>query len=225
MLRNLTLAALASEDLNALRPHLKERHVETGALLTPQGAQVETIWFPVTALIANTVTFSDGRSAETFAMGVEGVSGLAPFLASMPCAWAVEVKQGGIAFAISATRLRERLDISAPLRNLLMRRVADYQAQASLGAACGALHGITARLARLLLVHAERQQNDSLAITQQDFADLLGCQRTTVTASARDLKQRKLIRYLRGVVHITDREGLIGEACECYAMQRAWPTV
>lgn len=222
MLRNLTLAAMADDDMAALRPHLKEQAVASGQVLIPQGSRIEIVYFPATAGLMNAVTFSDGRSAETFAMGVEGVSGLAPFMADLPCAWSVEVKQEGIVISLPASRLRTRVNESPALRQLLLRRVSDYQAQAALGVACATLHRINNRLARLLLVHTDRLQSDRLRITQEDLAHLLGCQRTTVTASARELKARRIIRYLRGVIQILDRPALMDQACECYALQRSW---
>ena len=49
---------------------------------------------------------------------------------------------------------------------------------------------------------------------------MLGVQRTTVTAVARTLQDKGLIRYRRGIVDIVDREGLSQAACECYDVIR-----
>lgn len=83
MLRNHTIAGMRDADFAALVPWLTERRVDRGEILVEQGAMVDTVHFPTTAYLANTVTFS--RSAETFIMGVEGVSALPPFLAEAPC--------------------------------------------------------------------------------------------------------------------------------------------
>ena len=49
---------------------------------------------------------------------------------------------------------------------------------------------------------------------------MLGVQRTTVTAVARSLQEKGIIRYRRGVVDIIDRPGLNALTCECYGVIR-----
>lgn len=219
MLRNLTLSAMNPADLAALIPHLTERHVQKGDVLISQGALVETVGFPSTAFLTNTVSFSDGRSAETFVMGVEGVTGLAPFLAERPCAWSVEVKAPGAVYEAPAVVLRRIARDSPTLNRQLIRLLSDYHALASMGAACAALHHATGRLARFLLVAADRTRSEQLQFTQEDIAGLLGFQRTTVNASAKELKSAGAISYVRGRLRITDRPALTRAACECYRLQ------
>ncbi|MDO9474306.1 MAG: Crp/Fnr family transcriptional regulator [Caulobacter sp.] len=221
MLRNLTLAGLAPEDFQVLGPHLSAKHVVRGEILTKQGDKVETIYFPTTALVANTVTFSDGSSVETFVMGVEGVTGLAPVLADGPCPWAVEVKAEGEVFQIEAAILRQRFDVSASLRTQLLRLSSDYQAQAAFGVGCAALHNTRGRLAKFILLNGDRAETGRLRLTQQDFADYLGVQRTTVNEASQDLRNAGAIRHHRGMVEITDRTVLKTMACECYKLHRS----
>ena len=221
MLRNLTLAAMQDADLVALLPFLTERRVNRGETLVEQGAEIDTIYFPTTAYLANTVTFSDGRSAETFVMGVEGVSSLAPFLAEAPCGWAVEVKASGAVYCAPAAPLRRQVAASPDLRRDLLRLSNDYQSQASFGVACAALHSATARLARSILIYADRGSSDELRLTQEDLATLLGVQRTTVNAAAMELKRAGALRYSRGLIRIIDRPALERAACECYGLHRS----
>ena len=220
MLRNLTLAAMDQSDLAVFIPSLTEKTVNRGELLSAQGEKISHVYFPTTAYLVNTITYSDGRSAETFVMGVEGVSGLAAFAADSPCAWAVEVKLAGSVFRLPAELLRRQIEVSPGLRRLLRALNADYQTQAACGVACATLHSTTPRLARLLLEIADRTCTEELHLTQEDVAGLLGVQRTTVNASAIELKEAGLVAYSRGALHITDRAGLLGVACECYEMQR-----
>jgi len=125
-------------DLDCLLPDMSERHVARGNILIGQGSPVETVAFLASALVVNTVTFKDGRTAETFDMGTEGVTGLAAFLADAPCAWGVEVRSAGTVYEISAAALRRRSEASPALRRRLAVLSNDYQAQASLAVACTA---------------------------------------------------------------------------------------
>ena len=106
-----------------------------------------------------------------------------------------------------------------------IREMVDRHTEALLGhakqsAACNALHSVEARFCRWLLTCHDRISTDSVALTQEIVADMLGVQRTTVTAVARTLQGKGLIRYRRGVVDIVDREGLQALACECYDVIR-----
>jgi CRP-like cAMP-binding protein len=222
MLRNLTLALLGEADLAALRPHLSSRHVRRGEMLTDQGGMVEHIYFPTTAYLANIVTFQDGRTAQTFIMGVEGVSGLAAFLAEEPCAWGVEVKVEGEVYQLQASLLRRQAEVSPQLRHQLLRRVYDYQAQAAFAVGCASLHPLTSRLALHILATSERLGADELHLTQQDLAAQLGVQRTSVSDAASELKAAEAITYSRGAISITDRNALIKRACECYELHQTF---
>lgn len=46
----------------------------------------------------------------------------------------------------------------------------------------------------------------------------MGVRRASVTDTARLLRERRLIRYQRGVITVLDRKGLESAACECYRL-------
>ena len=219
MFANHTLATMAADDLAALIPDLKEGTVSRGEVLNQQGEDVATVYFPTTARLSNRVTFSDGRAAEAFVMGMEGVTGLAPFMADTHSGWSVEVSITGSAWRIPASALRRQIEASPSLRHQLLGLVSDYQTQSALGAACASLHPVRGRLARFLLITSERMRMSRIAMTQADLSFALGCQRTTINAEADALRGIGAIRYRRGKIEVLDRRRLESEACECYAMQ------
>ena len=81
--------------------------------------------------------------------------------------------------------------------------------------ACNALHSIEARCSRWLLSTQDRVGQSVIPLTQEALAEMLGVQRTTVTAVAQALQARDLIRYARGRVEILNRQGIEKIACEC----------
>ena len=218
--RNKFLLAIAPEDLAAMLPRMREVELRKGQVLIEQEFAVEELYFPLTSQLCNLTVFSDGRSVETAVIGREGLSGLAAFLADAPCAWQVVVQVPGTAWALPASVLRSQALISANLRSLLLRLVHDYQAQSTQTAACNTIHRSTNRLARWLLMFADRHDGTSLEITQQDLASVLGMQRTTINQAASELKASGAIKYLRGKIRITDRILLEAASCECYEIQR-----
>jgi CRP-like cAMP-binding protein len=88
-------------------------------------------------------------------------------------------------------------------------------------AACNRLHEVNERLARWLLMSADRVGSNSVPLTQEFLAQMLGTRRSSVTVAAGMLQKAGLITHSRGDVQIIDRPNLEEAACECYAiMQR-----
>lgn len=87
-------------------------------------------------------------------------------------------------------------------------------------AACNRLHEVEERLARWLLMSAQRIGSDLLPLTQDFLAQMLGTGRSSVTIAAGILQKAGLIAYTRGNVRIIDRQELQEAACECYGLMQ-----
>jgi len=210
---------MEAADFDRLRPHLEEREVSKGDILIAQGTMVEEVYLPETALLTNAIALADGRSAEAYLIGSDGVGGLLPTLARAPASWEVKVRTAGRVYALPAGILLEGVEKSPTLRAQLWRLANDYQARAIQAMACATLHTATARLAHFMVSSAERSGSDEIRFTQEEIADVLNVQRTTVNASAKELKARGAIRYCRGKVRILDHALLTRLSCECATLR------
>src|SRR5262249_19257737 len=85
--------------------------------------------------------------------------------------------------------------------------------------ACNALHDLTSRLSRILLLSADRCADD-IQLSQESLAEMLGVRRSSVTAAAALLRGAGAIDYRRAVIKILDREKLRAMVCECYSTIR-----
>ena len=85
-------------------------------------------------------------------------------------------------------------------------------------AACNRLHEVEERLARWLLMSQDRLGGDSVPLTQEFLAHMLGTRRASVTVAAGILQKAGLIDYSRGNVKIKSRAKLEEASCECYGM-------
>lgn len=218
--QNQVLASLNADDRAALEPHLVRVDLEKGQVLTGQDQPVEAVYFPETADLANVMVFADGRAVETSTVGPEGVSGLAAFMAEAPCTWRIVVQIGGSGWKLAADVFRRQVEASPELLSRALQLTHDYQSQAAQSAACNAIHEVTPRLARWLLLVQDRTNQTDIALTQGDLATLLGVQRTTINAAAAELRTAGAIGYRRGKVHIKDRSVLRNLTCSCYDAQR-----
>jgi CRP-like cAMP-binding protein len=93
--------------------------------------------------------------------------------------------------------------------------------QALVSVACNGAHSLKQRLARWLLMMRDRGDDDTLRITQNLLAEMLGVQRPTITNAARELERAGLIARGRRQVTILNRQGLVEASCECYQLVRA----
>jgi Mn-dependent DtxR family transcriptional regulator len=101
------------------------------------------------------------------------------------------------------------------LRNLFCRYSDYLLAQIMQSVACNSFHSIEQRAARWLLT-AQDRAGDRLELTQEALAGLLGVQRTTINAVARQLAQDGLITTRRGMIMVEDRAALEKLSCECH---------
>jgi len=62
----------------------------------------------------------------------------------------------------------------------------------------------------------DRSEQDTMTLTQEFMAHMLGTRRTTVTLVAGSLQERGMISYRRGKVTILSHSGLEKAACPCY---------
>jgi hypothetical protein len=97
--------------------------------------------------------------------------------------------------------------------------------QAQQSAACNASHTVEARLARWLLRSRDLSGSDTLLLTQDFLAQMLGVQRSSVSPAANTLQSAGLIRYSRGRVEIANLRGLQDISCECYGTVKALRSV
>src|SRR5215207_7060689 len=131
------------------------------------------------------------------------------------------VQVPGRALRLPLATLREAIMASPRLHQVCLCYVAALIAHVLQSVACHALHTVEARLARWLLLFQDRVDGAAaLPITQELLAEVLGVQRTTVTAAARLLQQAGLIAYKWGSVTVLDRAGLERVSCECYGVIR-----
>ena len=109
---------------------------------------------------------------------------------------------------------------SDDFRRTIIRHEQLVLAQAQQSAACNASHSLNERLARWLLHTRDVLGADSLLLTQEFMAEMLGVRRTSVSIVAHGLQQAGLISYRRGHVKIENAGALQSSACECYAAVR-----
>ena len=217
---NRVLAAFSDTDFAALSGRMTVVEARRDEVLIGQGQAVTEVHFPLTADLSNRVLFSNGDAIETSAVGRFGVSGLAAFLAESPCAWEVRVQTPGRIVRLPADAFRQQAWVSPELMRILLAVTHDNQAEGAQTAACNIAHDVQSRLARWLLMIDDRTGAETMRLSHEDLAQMLGAQRTTVSVAAGNLRAAGAIRYSRSNIQIVDRAVLQQWSCECYAAQQ-----
>jgi CRP-like cAMP-binding protein len=81
---------------------------------------------------------------------------------------------------------------------------------------CNRHHTADQQLARWLLLPIDRLPHNTLMMTQELIADMLGMRREEVTDGAGKLQKLSVIMHSRGTITVLDRPPLESLSCVCY---------
>ena len=215
-LDNKLLASLPRDHFDRLLPHLSTVSLPQGDVLAEAGDEVDQVYFPHYGMLSLLAVLRDGKAIETATVGREGVVGAMAGLGLYKSLVRIVVQMPMACSKIAAPHFRTAAAASDPVRNLCIRYNEVLLSQARVTAACNALHSIEARFCRWLLQCADRAASDTVALTQEFLAEMLGVRRTSVTEVASKVQAAGAITYSRGVIRILDRAALMRMSCECY---------
>jgi CRP-like cAMP-binding protein len=215
-LDNILLAALPRDHFDRLLPNLSTVVLQQGLVLYDAGDEVDQVYFPQYGMLSLLAVLRDGKAIETATVGREGVVGAMAGLGLYKSLVRVVVQLPVACSKIAASHFRTVAATSEPVRNLCIRYNEVLLSQARITAACNALHSIEARFCRWLLQSADRAASDTVSLTQELLAEMLGVRRTSVTEVASKVQASGAISYSRGVIKILDRDALLRMSCECY---------
>lgn len=214
---NRLLAAIAPADFARIEPHLELIPLKRGQVLVEPGDDVMVTYFPAQrTMVSVLIVTQDGHEVEAATIGHEGAVGGIVSAGAKPAYGRAAVQIAGSAFAVPTVTLEEAKADSPALRELFARYADALLAQMMQSIACNALHSVEERCCRWLLAAHDRAGKQVLQLTQESLAEMLGVQRTTVTAVLQSLESKGVVRGRRGSVEIADREALERMACECY---------
>lgn len=180
------------------------------------GDTMHHIHFPIGGFVSLLAVMPGGVPIEVALVGNEGMVGIPLALGVEKTAGRLLVQGHGTALRMTAAKFRRELKASPALRATLDRYIHACLGQLAQTAGCNRFHVVEERLARWMLMTADRAHSATFHITHEFLAMMLGVRRVGVTKAASALQRRKLISYSRGDIRIRDRAGLEAAACGCY---------
>jgi CRP-like cAMP-binding protein len=199
------------------------------AVLDEPGAPVAHAYFPVASVISSLLPMHAGHCIEVTLTGPEGLHGAAAGRGSMLSSVRAQVHVPGPAWRVRTPEFRANLAAHRAFSATVDGYLTALLAQLARAAACNRFHRVEQRLARWILMSADRVRSGRFAMTHEMVANALGVRRVGVTNAAGHLQRLKVIAYHRGIVEVLDRGGLQSASCECYradldAYARALPS-
>ena len=217
--QNHLLAAFPAAEYDRLAAHLELVAMPLGQVLCESGGRLEYVYFPTTSIVSLLYVLRDGASAEIAVAGNEGVMGISVFMGGETTPSRAVVRSGGYGYRLKAQLLQQEFNRAGPVMRLLLRYTQALITQMTQTAVCNRHHSVEQQLCRaLLLLSLDRLPSNSLTMTQELIANMLGVRREGVTEAAGNLQRAGLIRYSRGHIDVLDRAGLEQAVCECYGV-------
>jgi CRP-like cAMP-binding protein len=184
------------------------------------GNHIDHLFFIEEGMASMTTTFEDGFQVEVALAGFEAVLGASSMMGTRRSLNRVYMQVGGHGFSSQTATATREFERGEAFHDLTLRYFQAQFIQSAQTAGCNARHTVEQRLARWLLLCADRNGGRVLPLSQEYMADMLGASRTTVTAVAGHFQDKNLIRYSRGKIDLIDLKGLEALACECYRVVR-----
>lgn len=219
--RNSLLRALAPADYERVTEHAALVPLRRRQDLVEPNEAIRYVWFPQSGLLSVVNDMDDGKtSIEVSVIGREGMGGLPVFHGQRTQPWRILVQVAGEATRIPADDFAAVISKAPSLQKVLHTFTLALMNQAAQQAACNRLHTLEQRCAKWLLTTHDQLDGRELPLTQEFLSVMLGVRRPGVTVAAQTLQDSGLIKYRRGRITITDRDGLERVACECYGRIR-----
>lgn len=215
------LEALPLDELARLRAQATEVELVVNNTLHEAGGPLDHVYFPHDGLVSLLVVMPNGSVVEAGFVGSEGAVGTIDSVPARTSFTRSTVITGGTALRLPFEQSERIMDQSKMFRHLITQnnnRIAERGQQI---AACNLVHQLETRLCRWLLQVVDNSDNPSIAITQDNLAQMLGVNRARLNEALKSLQALGAIaRTQRGVLTILKTD-LIGErACDCHAIMR-----
>jgi CRP-like cAMP-binding protein len=219
--QNSILKKLPDNEWKRIVPRLRPISFQREEMVRASNKQIRRVLFPTRGVVALLMPAGRGKEIEVAKVGPEGFVGL-PLVLGVDRAPMIALCQENVAAqTLSAADFQEYLEDLPEFR----RRVLRYSAVLVIGlaqsAVCGQIHTVEQRCARWLLATQDRLGGDTIPVTQEFSARILGIRRASVSFAYAKFQKAGLIHYRRGALTIQNRRSLEGAACECYHLGRA----
>jgi CRP-like cAMP-binding protein len=217
---NRLLDALSTMCAKTLLTHAKEVMLPVRTQLYWPGEMPAYGYFLTSGIASVVAGLNDGGTAEVAVIGNEGLAGALHIIGPIPPMTECFMQVAGSGYRIALPTLRTLFKENDEIRERILEFVQSQNLAVSQVAACNKFHEAEPRLARWLLMISDRVDSDTIYITQEFVAQMIGTRRTTVNGVLSAMERKGLLIRERGKIIIPTRKNLEKAACDCYPLIR-----
>ena len=213
---NAILIGLNQAEFEALEAEADDIPLERGAVIVEAGEAAPYVYFPTCGVLSLVGTTFSGATVELAVVGNEGVASVSAILGNHWLPFRVVTQVPGRALRIPTSVVTHLVTECGHLHQRLLDYTHQMIAQVAQSAICNRFHNANQRLARWLMMTADRAESSELPLTHEFISSLVGGPRSAVTEAAAELREAGAIDYRRGLIVIRDSAKLRELSCECY---------
>jgi CRP-like cAMP-binding protein len=217
---NRLLRMLSEADRDLLQPDLELVHLNQNDVCIEVGTPIEHVYFLEGGLGSTIIPDEVHGTAEIGMQGREGLIGVPVILGADRSPHKTFMQVGGPARRIRVEPLRHAMARSESLHELLLLYAQVFQIQTGETAYANLRHSVRERLARWILMSADRL-GPNISLTHEFLSYMLGVRRAGVTTTLHILEGERLIKSTRGNILVLDRTGLERIADRSYGVPEA----
>ena len=215
------LARLAADDFARLKAGLSPVELPLRRQLELRNRTIDQVYFLEEGLASMVVSAGASDSIEVAIVGNEGMTGLPVVLGTDRGLHETFLQAAGYGWRMSADDLRRAMAESPALSRQLLNFVQTLVMQMAFTALANGRFKIEERLARWLLMTSDRTEGETIKLTHEFLAVMLGTRRPGVTSALNVFARRGLIEAERGTLVIKDRTALEDATNGCYGAPEA----
>ncbi|PUE08271.1 Crp/Fnr family transcriptional regulator [Limnohabitans sp. T6-20] len=199
-------------------PYFEPVELALGQVLYEPGRIIGHLYFPLTAIVSWVHILENGASTEIAITGREGMVGIYLLMGAAQTNNRAIVQKAGSAMRIRLSVVLNSFNQGNAVQKVSLHYAQTLMNQISQVSVCNRHHTLEQQLCRMLLLTLDRQDSQTIVLTQELMASLLGVRREGVTHAAHRLMNQNILHYSRGNITVLDRKALEKRACECYSV-------
>lgn len=218
--KNNILNLLPETTYTAWAPYFETVDLPMGKVIYEPGSILSHMYFPTTAIVSWVYVLENGASTEIAMTGREGVVGMYMLMGGGKSHNQAMVQTAGQAIRVPVKLVMDTFNQGHQVQSIFWLFTRALITQMAQIAVCHRHHSLDLQLSRMLLLTLDRMDDNTIVMTHEVIASLLGVRREGVTMAAKKLMQEGIICYARGRITILNRPALEQRACECYGVIR-----
>lgn len=218
------LSRSSSDDYALLAADVVRVDLPRSKPLSSPGKSIEHCWFLEDGIASMVATSRDGQETEVGIVGREGITDVATILGGSETPLRSFIQIPGHGLRLPARTLSAAYAASETLRTNFNQFAHQMFCQVAQTALANASYSVEERLARWLLMCADRLGSEKITLTHEFLSVMLNVRRAGVTLAIQSLQSTGFVDAQRGAVRIVNRPGLEKFARDAYtALPRREP--